>query len=106
VLLQISDTHFGTEQPQVVEALVALATRQRPDVVVLSGDITQRARPAQFCAAKAFVDRLGAPARVAARAAGASVQRRLRLDQRLLAAGPNAPARRLVHPGSPTQRQH
>ena len=40
VLLQISDTHFGTEQPQVVEALVALAAQQRPDVVVLSGDIT------------------------------------------------------------------
>ena len=61
VLLQISDTHFGTEQPHVVEALVELAAQQRPDVVVLSGDITQRARPAQFRAAKAFVDRLGAP---------------------------------------------
>lgn len=61
VLLQISDTHFGTEQPHVVEALVALAAQQRPDVVVLSGDITQRAQPAQFRAAKDFVDRLGAP---------------------------------------------
>ena len=61
VLLQISDTHFGTEQPLVVEALVTLAVQQRPDVVVLSGDITQRARPAQFRAARAFVDRLGAP---------------------------------------------
>jgi len=61
VLLQISDTHFGTEQPHVVEALVALAAEQRPDVVVLSGDITQRARPVQFRAAKAFVDRLAAP---------------------------------------------
>lgn len=61
VLLQISDTHFGTEQPQVVEALVCLAAQQRPDMVVLSGDITQRARPAQFDAAKAFVERLGAP---------------------------------------------
>ncbi|WP_292452374.1 hypothetical protein [Methylibium sp.] len=47
-LLQILDTHFGTDQPHVVEALVALATQQPPDVVVLSGDITQRARPAQF----------------------------------------------------------
>jgi 3',5'-cyclic AMP phosphodiesterase CpdA len=61
VLLQISDTHFGTEQLPVVEALLALAERQRPDVCVLSGDITQRARPAQFRAAKVFVDRLGAP---------------------------------------------
>jgi 3',5'-cyclic AMP phosphodiesterase CpdA len=61
VLLQISDTHFGTEQPQVLEALVALAAQQRPDLVVLSGDITQRARPYQFRAAKAFTDRLVAP---------------------------------------------
>ncbi len=61
VLLQISDTHFGTEQPQVVEALLALAAQQRPDLVVLSGDITQRAQPTQFRAAKAFVERLGAP---------------------------------------------
>lgn len=61
VLLQISDTHFGTEQPDVVEAVVALASRERPDLVVLSGDITQRARLSQFRAAKAFVDRLGAP---------------------------------------------
>lgn len=61
VLLQVSDAHFGTEQPQVVEALAALARQQQPDLVVLSGDITQRARPAQFRAARAFADRLGAP---------------------------------------------
>lgn len=61
VLLHISDTHFGTEQPPVVAALLDLSARQRPDLVVLSGDITQRARPGQFRAARAFVDRLGAP---------------------------------------------
>ena len=61
VLLQISDPHFGTEQPPVVEALVALARQHRPDLLVLSGDITQRARPAQFRAARTFVDRLGVP---------------------------------------------
>ena len=61
MLLQISDTHFGTEQLTVVEALVGLAGQQRPDLVVLSGDITQRARPAQFHAARAFVDRLRVP---------------------------------------------
>lgn len=62
VLLHISDTHFGTEQPQVLEALAKLAAQLRPALVVLSGDITQRARPGQFRAAKVFVDRLGAPA--------------------------------------------
>ena len=61
VLMQISDPHFGTQQPTVVEALVALAQHQRPHLVVLSGDITQRAQAAQFHAARAFTDRLGAP---------------------------------------------
>ena len=61
VLLQVSDPHFGTEQLPVVGALAALALRQRPDLLVLSGDITQRARRDEFRAARAFVDRLGAP---------------------------------------------
>jgi 3',5'-cyclic AMP phosphodiesterase CpdA len=61
ILLHISDTHFGTEQPRVVEALVRMAVGLTPDVVVLSGDITQRARRAQFVAARRFVDRLPAP---------------------------------------------
>jgi len=61
LLLQISDTHFGTEVPAVVEALVGLARTLSPSLLVVSGDITQRARPAEFAAARAFVDRLGAP---------------------------------------------
>ena len=61
VLLQISDPHFGTEQGAVLEALATLSQQQQPDLLVLSGDITQRARVAQFAAARAFVDRLGVP---------------------------------------------
>jgi 3',5'-cyclic AMP phosphodiesterase CpdA len=34
---------------------------QRPDLVVVSGDLTQRARKAQFAAAKSFLDRIAAP---------------------------------------------
>jgi 3',5'-cyclic AMP phosphodiesterase CpdA len=49
----------------VVEALVVLAAEVRPDLVVLSGDITQRARRAQFDAARRLVERLTAPALVA-----------------------------------------
>ena len=56
VLLQMSDTHFGTEQGVVGGALGALAHQQRPDVVVLSGDITQRTRPVQFRAECSLVD--------------------------------------------------
>ncbi len=61
VVLQVSDPHFGTELPPVLEALVLLARQQRPDLVILSGDITQRARRSQFRAARDFTDRLGAP---------------------------------------------
>ncbi len=61
VLLQVSDPHFGTEQASVVEALVAFSLQQRPDLLVLSGDITQRARASQFRVARAFTDRLGMP---------------------------------------------
>jgi 3',5'-cyclic AMP phosphodiesterase CpdA len=60
-LVQISDPHFGTEQPPVVAALLAFVRRVQPLVAVLSGDITQRARSAQFAAAKRFVDQLGVP---------------------------------------------
>jgi 3',5'-cyclic AMP phosphodiesterase CpdA len=60
LLLQISDPHFGTEQPLVVAALLRLANTLQPDLVVMSGDITQRARRAQFSAARAFVDTFSA----------------------------------------------
>lgn len=59
LLLHISDTHFGTEQAPVVTALEALARERLPDVLVFSGDITQRARPHQFAAARQLCERLG-----------------------------------------------
>ncbi|RZL01057.1 MAG: metallophosphoesterase [Rubrivivax sp.] len=58
VLLQISDPHFGTEQAPVMAALLRLAQAQQPEVTVWSGDITQRARRAQFEAARRFADQL------------------------------------------------
>jgi 3',5'-cyclic AMP phosphodiesterase CpdA len=63
-LLHMSDPHFGTDQPDVVEALVRLSDAQSPQLVILSGDITQRARPREFDAARAFIDRLGVPSLV------------------------------------------
>lgn len=64
-LLHLSDTHFGTERAEVVEALVRLAAEQKPDVAVLSGDITQRARRSQFAAARRLMDRLTAAVKLA-----------------------------------------
>lgn len=65
ILLQISDPHFGTEQPPVVAALLDFARQLRPDVIALSGDITQRARRAQFAAAADFVAQLPPSRRLA-----------------------------------------
>jgi 3',5'-cyclic AMP phosphodiesterase CpdA len=59
LLLHISDTHFGTDEPHVTRAIKALVDEQGPDALILSGDITQRARTAQFRAAREFVDSLG-----------------------------------------------
>lgn len=64
-IIQISDPHFGTEQPPVVEALLELVRKTRPELAVLSGDITQRARRAQFEAAGRFVERMNVPSVVA-----------------------------------------
>lgn len=64
LVLHISDLHFGTERPLVVNALERLAQSQAPDMVILSGDITQRARKVEFAAAGAFMDRLAIPARL------------------------------------------
>lgn len=57
-ILHLSDPHFGAERPDVVEALVAFGHEIAPTAVVLSGDVTQRARAAQFEAAGRFLARL------------------------------------------------
>lgn len=54
-LIQLSDLHFGTEQPIVVAALVEAIRRLQPDLLLLSGDITQRARRTQFAACARFL---------------------------------------------------
>lgn len=64
LLLHVSDPHFGTELPPLVAALQRLARTLAPDVVVVSGDITQRARRAQFDAAARFLRSLGGRAQI------------------------------------------
>jgi len=54
-IAHISDTHFGMEDVPVCAALVNDLLREAPDLIVLTGDITQRARRAEFRAAGAFL---------------------------------------------------
>ncbi len=60
-ILHMSDTHFGTHRVPVMQALHQAVRGIAPDIIVLSGDITQRARKAQFAQARVFCDGLGVP---------------------------------------------
>lgn len=59
-IMQISDSHFGTEVEGVVSALLTLARSVEPALVIVSGDVTQRARRTQFLAAERFFEALPA----------------------------------------------
>lgn len=60
-IAHLSDLHFGTELPAVADALAADLHALAPSLVVVSGDLTQRARGRQFRAARDFLARLPRP---------------------------------------------
>ena len=57
-IIHLSDLHFGAHDPQLVEAVEARIEEDKPDLVVISGDFTQRARTEQFSEACDFLTRL------------------------------------------------
>ena len=61
VLAHISDLHFGRHDNRVEEALLASVSEHNPDLVVVSGDFTQRALKSQFTEARHFLDRIRQP---------------------------------------------
>lgn len=60
-LMHLSDLHFGRVNPALIEPLLQVVQDQAPDLVAISGDLTQRARGEQFAEARAFLDRLPVP---------------------------------------------
>ncbi len=60
-IAHLSDLHFGRLDEALIEPLTSQIVRLKPDVVVVSGDLTQRARIAQFQEARRFLDTLPAP---------------------------------------------
>jgi 3',5'-cyclic AMP phosphodiesterase CpdA len=60
-LAHVSDLHFGHHDPKVAATLAADLAAQSPDLVVVSGDLTQRGTPEEFELARAFLDSLAAP---------------------------------------------
>jgi len=57
-LVHLSDLHFGAHDDRLVEAVEQHVDEIRPDLVVISGDFTQRARTEQFEQACEFLGRL------------------------------------------------
>jgi 3',5'-cyclic AMP phosphodiesterase CpdA len=58
-LLHISDLHFGPPfLPEIGEVLLRKIEELSPDLLVISGDLTQRAKPKEFRAARAYLDRM------------------------------------------------
>ena len=57
-LVHLSDLHFGAHDERLVEAVNWHVDHLKPDLVVISGDFTQRARTEQFREACEFLDGL------------------------------------------------
>lgn len=61
IILHASDLHFGKADPDVVELFHQEIERQRPDLVILSGDFTQIGSEQEFRMARDFIERITAP---------------------------------------------
>ena len=60
-LVHLSDLHFGRVDQNLIDPLIRSVAEIKPDLVAVSGDLTQRARSHQFRAARAFLDSLPQP---------------------------------------------
>jgi 3',5'-cyclic AMP phosphodiesterase CpdA len=60
-IVHLSDLHFGAVRSALARSLPAVVSELCPRLVVVSGDLTQRARSSQFKAAARFLDRLDFP---------------------------------------------
>jgi 3',5'-cyclic AMP phosphodiesterase CpdA len=60
-IVHLSDLHFGRVDSRLVAPLIQTVATVAPDLVAVSGDLTQRARRSQFRQARMFLDRLPFP---------------------------------------------
>jgi 3',5'-cyclic AMP phosphodiesterase CpdA len=60
-LIHLSDLHFGRIDQTLIQPLVGVIEQIQPNLIAVSGDLTQRARPEQFQAARAFLSALPLP---------------------------------------------
>ena len=60
-IVHLSDLHFGRVNPSLLDPLIGVVREVGPDLVAISGDLTQRARSYQFQEARSFLDALPKP---------------------------------------------
>src|SRR3569832_2307049 len=60
-IVHLSDLHFGHIKPSLIDPLIGIVREVEPDLVAVSGDLTQRARSHQFQQARSFLDALPKP---------------------------------------------
>ncbi|HUF61385.1 MAG TPA: metallophosphoesterase [Verrucomicrobiales bacterium] len=60
-ILHLSDPHFGAADPAVAARFLAEAGELSPDLTVLSGDLTMRARRSELAEARNFIEHLPRP---------------------------------------------
>ena len=60
-MIHLSDLHFGRVDQRVYGPLIEAVHALKPDLIAVSGDLTQRARSAEFEAARKFLDALPQP---------------------------------------------
>lgn len=63
-LFHVSDVHFGCEDKDAVAWFDALVKDEAPDAVIMTGDLTMRARAAEFTAASRWLEGLQRPVTV------------------------------------------
>lgn len=63
-IFHVSDVHFGTEDRVALGWFAAAVHAEKPDLVLLTGDLTAAARRSEFAAACEWLDTLGVPLRV------------------------------------------
>ena len=60
-IVHLSDLHFGRVDHALLSPLRERVRALQPNLIVVSGDLTQRAKPAEFRAARAYLDSLPGP---------------------------------------------
>jgi 3',5'-cyclic AMP phosphodiesterase CpdA len=60
-LFHVSDIHFGAEDRAALDWFADRVAEEQPDAVIVTGDLTMRARQHEFAAAQEWLEALGRP---------------------------------------------